>query len=181
MTTNVEVRNSYGAVIGNLKIHDEYQNTVGWGDRVFPIYREPVNSYYILITDWLREVKPDKPRRKYRKKPKTSKQRSKRVDLLNRRGYFYIYGLFKDRKCFYVGVTHNPQHRMIAHTENWGECVMCILHVVSTIEEARRLETAEIAALPNSRNRRRTSTYKLPPRCRGFEIEEVPEDDPAFQ
>jgi hypothetical protein len=96
---------------------------------------------------------------------------------------YYVYSIFQQGKCVYVGATFALAKRTYSHRRRWPGCFLCVLHV-TTAKDIKRLEAQEIKThhrkWPNLENRTKQSAYS-PVRKRRFQPPVYdPMNDPAF-
>jgi hypothetical protein len=74
---------------------------------------------------------------------------------------YYIYGIFDNESCLYVGATRDPVNRAKSHGKRFSySAVMRILHTTTDIVEAERLERFEIQSRKGTTcNRQENSGY----------------------
>lgn len=90
---------------------------------------------------------------------------------------FFLYGIFNDGECLYVGVTKNPVKRAGDHRWLYPEgAIMVILRATNSRKELVALENFEIRSHPRLKNGIASSCYpqreEIPMGPREFSISE---------
>lgn len=74
----------------------------------------------------------------------------------------YVYGIYVNEECVYIGVTKNLVSRAATHSPHFPRnAVMRILHGTNSRVQAEVFEGREIRSRPNLRNRAKTTPFPL--------------------